>query len=113
MRMLADQAIPSDYEDDERRVFIEWHIEFFSETNELSNPERTNVDILWPKIDKYIELWNETKRIDPWAVGHEMADDLQASSVPPPSWPRNSKEPPKPKEPVDPYSSSLDDEVPF
>jgi hypothetical protein len=109
MLLLADSDFPSDYEDDELRDFIKTHIEFFSETFELSNPDRINVEVLWPNIDRYLEKWNETKRNDPWAVGHLMAADLKAANVPPPEWPRKQKEPPKPPKPT----VDLDDEIPF
>lgn len=112
MQLLAEPNFPSDYEDDELRDFIKMHIEFFSETFELTNPDRINVEILWPNIELYLDSWNETKRNDPWAVGHQMAADLKAACVEPPEWPRKSKEPPKPFADFGGHKN-IDDEIPF
>ena len=88
INILADRAIPSSYKDDELREFIQSHIEFFSETCELTNPNRVNVAILWPKIDDYLEIWRQSKRGDPWKVGVIMSEHLSRSSVDAPEWPR-------------------------
>jgi len=103
INLLADKDIPSDFEDDELRNFIQQHIEFFSETYDLSNPDRINVEVLWPKIDDYLDAWRELKRSNPWEVGRVMASDLDSAGVEPPEWPRREKSPPRP----------IDDDIPF
>jgi len=115
MRMLADPDVPSDFEDDERRAFIAWHIEFFSQTYEMSNPDRINIEIIWPKIDQFIEHWNDTKRTNPWAAGEQMVMALDGANIPAPVWPRREKEPPKPLKPSVPKNDAddFDDEIPF
>ncbi len=110
--MLADPDMPSDFEDDERRAFIAWHIEFFSQSNEMHNSDRINIEILWPRIDQFIEHWNETKRTDPWAAGKLMVMALDDASISAPIWPRKEKEPPKPPVPKN-DASDFDDEIPF
>ena len=112
MRMLADDNIPSSFEDDELRDFIQWHIEFFSDSYELSNPDKINAEVLWPNIEKYLKIWRDNKKSDPWMAGREMADDLREASVQPPSWPRSEKSPPK-LVPQKSIARDLDDEVPF
>jgi hypothetical protein len=111
MKMLADNRIPSTYEDDERRTFIQQHIEFFSETNEINEPDRINVEILWPKLDDYLATWRDTKHTDPYKTGRDMAADLDAAGISPPEWPREGKSPPPSKRHS--FSRELDDEVPF
>jgi hypothetical protein len=105
MRMLADPEMPSDYQDDELREFIAAHIEFFSETYDLSNPDRINVSVLWPNIDEYVSSWRESKRTNPWAAGALMVGALTEAEVEPPQWPRKTKHPPRP--------SDLDERAPF
>ena len=115
MLMLAESAMPSSYDDDELRDFIEVHIEFFSPTNELGNPDRLNLEVLWPRIDELLEHWRENKRSDLWSTGHVMATRLSEASVEPPEWPRPGKTPPKPrqKRPGSDFTQELDDEMPF
>jgi hypothetical protein len=113
MLMLADSDLPSDYDDDELREFLRSHIEFFSETNELTNPDRINVAVLWPDIGRYVEAWRESRRTNPWQVGETMASALQDAEVDPPEWPRRSKTPPTgPKNNLR-MRAELDDEIPF
>lgn len=118
MLLLAEKDFPSDYEDDELRDFIKMHIEFFSETYELSNPDRINVAILWPNIEHYLSMWHETRRNDPWQAGLAMAAALAAAKVEPPEWPREKKEPPEPKKRDfggggGSFGKEVDDEIPF
>jgi hypothetical protein len=116
LRMLADENIPSSYDDDELRDFLEQHLEFFSEAKTLADPDRLNIHVLWPKIDEYLVRWRETKRSDPFQVGREMVTALKEAGVQPPQWPRA----PKPKPMVGTSSPSsrslaedLDDDIPF
>jgi hypothetical protein len=111
MLMLADTDLPSNYEDDELRDFLLSHIEFFSETNELKNPDRINVAVLWPDIEEYLDSWRENRRTNPFAAGGMMAEALSAAGVKPPEWPRKSKNPPEPKSST--MRAELDDEIPF
>lgn len=112
MLLLADDDFPSDYEDDELREFIKWHIEFFSETNRLSDPDRINVEILWPRIEEFVALWLEKRRSDPWTVGFVMAEALELAEIRPPHWPRPTKQPPQPSTGAQ-YDKELGDEIPF
>lgn len=105
MRMLADPEMPSDYEDDELRDFIAAHIEFFSESYQLSEPDRINVAVLWPRIEEYLIEWRESKRSNPWAAGRMMVQDLEEAGIAPPEWPRKTKKPPRPSDP--------DPDIPF
>lgn len=112
MLLLADDELPSSFEDDEVRAFISWHIEFFSETNEINDPDRINVEVLWPHMDRYLKVWRDERRSDPWQAGRLMTEDLEKASVHPPNWPRPEKQPPKPKKQSS-FARDLDDEVPF
>lgn len=114
IRMLADSDIPSDFEDDERRTFIEAHIEFFSETNELKNPDLMNVEVLWHRLEHYIQIWRDNRQNDPWAAGYEMKKDLENAGLKTPKWPRETNSPPSPlrKKPM-PARVDPDDESPF
>lgn len=112
IHMLSDEDLPSSFEDDEARDFIEWHIEFFSDTNRIAAPERMNVEVLWPNMENYLNIWRETKKTDPWAAGYKMVEDLQAASLRSPSWPRSEMTPPKPIK-TRSFARDLDEEVPF
>lgn len=121
--LLSDGEVPSTYDDDELRDFIHQHMPFFSETGDLRNPDRINVHVLWPHIDRYLEKWRRTKETDPFQVGREMIEALRSAGVVPPmQWPGRTKALPslpprasaRPPTAAPPAAlSDLDDEIPF
>ena len=111
IHMLADGDLPSSFGDDEAREFIRWHIEFFSDTNRLEDPSEMNVEVLWPNIETYLQIWRESRKSDPWGAGYKMVQHLEAANLRPPNWPRQEKTPPKPIK--NSFARDLDEEVPF
>ncbi len=108
INMLADGRIPSSYEDDELREFLQQHIEFFSASNKIGEPDRINVHVLWPDIEQYLEQWRDTRQGQPFHVGTIMANALKTASVEPPAWPRAKKA----QAPIE-GNANLDDDIPF
>jgi hypothetical protein len=114
LRLLANSGYPTTFDEDELKAFTLAHWQFFYLDRDGDQPKRVFIDILWPKIDKYLEIWREKKSSDYWAAGEAMKADLAAARVAGPDWP------PKPTTPAKPArrdaSSPLpdfDDEIPF
>jgi len=107
LNLLADSEYPTTFDEDELREFTTAHWPFFYNRPDGAVPKRAYVEILWSRIDEYLELWRKTKREDYWAVGRAMAEAIGAAKVVPPQWPPQTsiKSPPKP--------TDLDDEIPF
>jgi hypothetical protein len=103
LRVLNSSDCPTTYDEDELRAFTLAHWPFFYTDQRRREPHRTYVDVLWPKIGAYAELWREKKRSDYWAAGEAMQADLAAARIAPPDWP------PKPEPKTDP----ADIEIPF
>lgn len=82
--------------------FAKIHWPFFYTGSNCKNQRVTYIEVLWPGIQKFIQLWNETKSTDYWAAGKAMQEALKAANVRPPDWP--VKPTPKPVE---------DNEIPF
>jgi hypothetical protein len=89
LRLLACGGYPTTFDEDELLNFTKMHWDFFYADREDDRPHRSYVQILWPKIDKYIQLWREQRDSDYWAAGKAMYADLLAAKVVPPTWPRN------------------------
>jgi len=86
------------YEEDLLRDFVDRHDPFFTvdltqDTLEsLSLPfskrlDPDKVDVLWPDIQKYLNLWEETKATDHWAVAKAMGSALKKAGLYAPDWP--------------------------
>jgi len=109
LKLIAHSHYPTSLEEDEIRRFTLEHWEFFYTTREGTIPRRAYVNILWPRIDKYLEIWREKKTTDYWAAGELMVKDLSAARIEGPQWPRTSQKSTAPRR----FSRDLDDEVPF
>ena len=93
--MLANSDVATTYEEDELVDFARHHsVFFYGFTGVLGNedyekwvvkPER--VDVLWPKIYEYLEMWRDAKKGDVDAVGMVMVKDLEAAGQYAPTWP--------------------------
>ena len=108
LKLLADAYYPTTFDEDELQAFIIAHGPFFYTDQQRSrHPRRAYVEILWPSIGRYLEIWREKKSEDYWAAGEAMKADLSAARVAPPSWP------PKAKPKVQTDDGGPDDEIPF
>jgi uncharacterized protein (DUF1778 family) len=87
LKLLAHSGFPSTYEEDEIRRFTLDHSVFFYVDRHGEAPHRANITVLWPRLDKYLEIWRQTKSKDYWAAGKAMAADLEAAQIAAPEWP--------------------------
>ena len=113
IKLVADRKVPTTFDEDEILQFVRFHIEFFSEFNDLDDLDRANIELLWPNIEDYVNSWRERRHSDIWAAGQIMADDLSKAGLEPPDWPRGTKTPPPSKlSAINEEESHIDDEIP-
>lgn len=113
LKLLANSAYPTSFDEDELKAFTLAHWQFFYLDHRGNEPKRGFIEILWPKIDSYIEIWRSKKSTDYWAAGEVMKTDLAAARVAAPQWPPNAQAPSNPMAKVPNSPSELDDEIPF
>jgi hypothetical protein len=118
LRIAAEPELFPTYEEEKLLQFAKEHKPFLMAGGfgrQLA-PGGLYIDMVWPKIKEYYQLWEETKSTDFWAAGKKMAQDIRAAGVKPPEWP--------PKPPASTAetpagggnkssSSHLDDDIPF
>lgn len=97
------------YEEDRRLAFAKEHWPFF-----WSNQGRTRflnhyVDVLWPRIDEFVQTHEDQKANDYFAAGKAMQEALRAAKLKAPEWPI---EPPT-KDGGYGSFGDMDDEIPF
>ncbi len=105
--LIANPHYPTTLEEDELRAFAETHWQFFYTNKGAQHPNRGYLEILWPSVDRYLDIWREKKSEDFWAAGEAMKADIVAARVAEPDWPPNA--PKKESE----RAGDLDDEIPF
>jgi uncharacterized protein (DUF1778 family) len=94
LKLFAEDAIPTTFDEDELKAFTLAHRSFFYAANGRE-PKRHAIEILWPNIDKYLAIWRDKKRSDYWAAGEAMKADLAAARLAAPEWPPKASPPAK------------------
>lgn len=111
LRMWTDPSYPTTFEEDQVISFCKAHWEFFFYRQIDGDVIRHNVEILYPNIQSYLEMWRSKKREDYWAAGREMKRALESAKISSPDWPRKAASgKPTVRET---FSADLDDEIPF
>jgi hypothetical protein len=91
--MLSCNEIETSAEDDELLDFVRHHARFFclegKEAGEgvlrKQHLDTVRVNVLWPKVEKYLSKWRDTRSTSPNEVGLQMESDLRMANVVPPS----------------------------
>ncbi len=120
LRLYAIAAFFPTYEEEKRLAFTREHWPFFYATRSKLVPLNHFVDILWPRIDEYIQIHDDNKASggDWFGAGKVMQEQLRKSNLKAPDWPvkESLKEPPKPSSQAasgSNFSRDLDDDIPF
>ncbi len=105
LNLLGDANYPTNFEEDELLSFAQTHWPFFYATDRATTPRRAFVDVLWPKVDDYLNLWREKRQSNYWAAGEAMRAELEAARIVAPEWPIKSKS--------EPVFYDLNNDIPF
>ena len=109
LNLLSDPNYPTDYNEDRIRQFTLDHWQFFYTSEDNRVLRRGYVDILWPRILEFCEIWDRTKAENYWAAGEAMLATIHAARLPgPASWPPAGAKPNRPT-----VADELDDDIPF
>jgi hypothetical protein len=67
------------------------------------------VEVIWPRIDEFVNLWTRTKTTDYFAAGKAMQEAISLAGLRAPDWPAKAVETPASRKSV----NDLDDDIPF
>lgn len=104
LKIAKEPELHPTFEEERRLAFCREFWPFFFSGNRNGDIRTGYVEVLWPRIDEFVELYENTKTTNYFAAGEAMKAALLTANVAPPDWPS------KAKAPVD---RSLDDEIPF
>lgn len=112
MNMINDSDLQTNFEEDEIRDFVDQHWEFFYSSPTDKKPLTVFVQVLWPKINDYIEHWRENKTRNRWATGLLMLTAIKEADMQGPNWPRKASAP-KPHPVARKPHDDINDDIPF
>ena len=111
LRMAARPEFYPSYEEERRLAFAREHWPFFYQSEEKNRFINHYTDVLWPRIDEFLQLHDDKKSKDYFAAGEAMRGALSGAKLKAPDWPpQPQKAKPKPHGGV---ARDLDDEIPF
>ncbi|RVQ68139.1 hypothetical protein [Sinorhizobium medicae] len=114
VRKLRVARIPElypTYEEERQLAFAKEHWPFFFEDAQGVSIISAYVDVLWPRIDEFVQMHEEGRSKDYFAAGAAMQKALGEAKLKVPEWPVKAKSDPK-REPGN-FSRDLDDDIPF
>lgn len=74
------------YEEERRLDFATRWWQFFFINSEAMTVDRQLADILWPQINRFIEIEQENQTTNVLAVGDAMSQALRQAGIDPPEW---------------------------
>lgn len=92
LNLLIEEDYRKSFEEEEILYFCKYHWQFFFTDQRKITIKDGFVDILWPKVRDYVELWKEQKKSNNWIAGEAMKTDLNAAKIKPPEWPPVAKD---------------------
>lgn len=112
--LIMDSDVETTFDEDELREFVKLHYEFFFEDRDMTAPSTAFVQVLWDKIDEFLDHWRDHKSSDRWATGGLMLNAIKAAGMRGPTWPRQATRNSQPtpstgRKPV----NDLDEDIPF
>lgn len=108
LNIAKERALYPTYEEEKRLSFTREHWQFFYTTKDCTNYLRHYVEVLWPRIDEFIDIFDSRKTDDYFAAGKAMKDALTSAGLATPQWP------PVAARKIDKGAQKdIDDEIPF
>ncbi|MEY9328267.1 hypothetical protein [Sinorhizobium fredii] len=104
LRLAKIPGLYPTYEEEKRLAFAEEHWPFFYSDTKKNRLLNFFVDVLWPRLDEFVQMHDDKKHEDYFAAGKAMQEALKGAKMEPPEWPPQKK----PKSTID-----LTDDIPF
>ncbi len=99
LKMWSENKLYPNYEEQFIVSFANMHWPFFYVTEKRTAYREIYIDIIWPHIDEFAEIWRNTMSTDRWAAGRAMRKAILNAGLQPPDWPPRPATPPPPPPP--------------
>jgi hypothetical protein len=64
-----------------------YRFDLFAKGHPPQLDQKYYIDIVWPRIDEYVRIWNENKANDYFAAARAMQKAIRDAGIKPPDWP--------------------------
>ena len=112
LKMAARPEFYPNYKEERRLAFAREHWPFFYHNSDMTRYINYYIDVLWPRIDEFVQMHEDQKANDWFAAGRAMQVALRKAKLKAPEWPIPQPQKSEPK-PQSGFSRDLDDEIPF
>lgn len=112
LKIWSEKSLYPNYEEQSIVSFANSHWPFFFSTEKKSHYKEYMIDILWPRINEFVEIWNKSKYTDYFKAGRAMREVVESAGVKAPDWPINTVKP-TPAVDARPPAQDMDDDIPF
>ncbi len=87
LKMAERKEFFPSYEDEKRLLFTREHWPFFYGSDDFTFYLNYYIDVLWPHIDKIIQIHDDNRMTNYFEAGHLMQEMLRGAKLEPPEWP--------------------------
>src|SRR5947209_14714639 len=85
--MASDKNLYSPFDEEYKVSFAKTHWPFFYQGQKCDRYKEWSIEVIWPRIDEFVDLWTRTKTTDYFAAGKAMQEALRQAGLKPPDWP--------------------------
>jgi hypothetical protein len=107
LMVASDKNLYSTFDEEYKASFSKTHWPFFYDSPNCDRYKEWAIEVLWPRIDEFVDLWTRTKTTDYFAAGKAMQEAITQAGLQAPDWPIEA--PVSRKPPL----NDLDDDIPF
>jgi hypothetical protein len=86
LKMAENSAFFPTYEEEKRLAFAREHWPFFYQTIARDQFVNHYIDVLWPRIDEFVQMHEDMRARNYFAAGEAMAKALSTANLEPPKW---------------------------
>ncbi|MFG1340952.1 hypothetical protein [Xanthobacter autotrophicus] len=87
LRIAQEPELFPTYEEERRLQFSTTHWPFFYHSSDCEQFVTHYIEVLWPRIDEWIDIFDETKALNYFEAGQRMQEALRGASLRAPDWP--------------------------
>jgi hypothetical protein len=111
LMIASDPNLYSTFDEEYKVAFTKTHWPFFYNCSSRDSYKEWAIEVIWPRIDEFVDIWTRTKSTDYFAAGNAMQEAIKQAGLRAPEWP--IKPPEKPVERQKTKVNDLDDDIPF
>jgi hypothetical protein len=115
LKIARERDLHPTYDEERRLAFAKRHWPFFYTNEDAVRLMPHYIEILWPRIDEFMETHEAHRTDDFFAAGKAMQQALRDAGVEPPEWPPAAKQGRRMASAAPAFKgpSAMDDDLPF